>query len=153
MDSTVLLAILLAVAGTAMATLLIQWLVKHTKMRVQAQQDFAVAMKDLTKVVGVLADVPKMIAGHAAAAGAMVVEVSKLREAVVQFSKIVTRPEPTPGEPPTSFVAYADENKADEAFLITQKWAEDPTQTFEQVKRAAEEELARRDSMPSPSME
>jgi hypothetical protein len=153
MNSSILLAVLATAMATAIATLLIPWFVRQTKARIAAQQEFAAAMKELSATVKVLADVPKMIAGHAAAAGAMALEVGKLREAVEQFSKLITKPEETKPGPDSSFVSYPNEGEADKAFLITTKWAEDPTQTYDQVKRAAEEELARRDSMPSVSME
>jgi hypothetical protein len=158
MNSTVVISILASILGTAAITLLIPWLVKQTKARIKAQQDFATAMQELTRVVTVLADVPKMIAGHAAAAGAMATEVGKLREAVTQFSKLITKPEPEASRTENaSFVAYAQEESADKAFQVAELWAEAAAQgktpTIEELSRKVDEENQRQASMPSVSME
>ena len=157
MNSTVIIAILASTLGTAAATLLIPWIVRHAKAKIKAEQDFAAAMEKLVQVVTVLADVPKMIAGHAAAAGAMATEIGKLREAVTQFSKLVMKPEPDRVEPASSFVAYADEEKADNSYRVAELWAEAASQgrtpTIEELNRKADEENQRAASMPSVSME
>ena len=158
MNSTAIIVMLVSILGTATATLLIPWLVKQSKARIAAQQDFATAMKGLTNVVTVLADVPKMIAGHAAAAGTMAVEIGKLREAIGQFVKVVVKPEPEPDRAQqAAFVDYAQEDKGDRAYQVAELWAEAAAQgktpTIEELSRKVDEENQRQASMPSVSME
>ncbi len=158
MNSTVVIAILVSILGTAVFTLLIPWYLRYAKARIKAQEDFAAAMEKLVTVVTVLADVPKMIAGHAAAAGAMAVEVGKLREAVTQFSKLVMKPEPEPDRAQqAAFVDYAQEDKGDRAYQVAELWAEAAAQgktpTIEELSRKVDEENQRQASMPSVSME
>jgi hypothetical protein len=158
MNSTVVIAILMSALGTTCVTLLVPWFVKQSKARIKSQQDFAAAMEKLVTVVTVLADVPKMIAGHAAAAGAMAMEVGKLREAIGQFVKVVMKPEPEPDRAQqAAFVDYAQEDKGDRAYQVAELWAEAAAQgktpTIEELSRKVDEENQRAASMPSVSME
>ena len=156
----IVLTVLATAVGTAVATLLIPWFVRQTKARIAAQQEFAAAMKELSATVKVLADVPKMIAGHAAAAGAMALEIGKLREAVSQFKTLVMKPDTEPGPgaaEPLSFVSHSDEASADRAYRVAELWAEaaanGETPSVETLNRKAQEEIDRQSSMPSVSME
>ena len=148
----VLCSVFATASAMTLAVVIVPWFIRQAKARIAAQEEFTKAIKDLSRVADILATVPKMIAGHAAAAGAMASEVGKMREAVETFVSTVLRPDAKEKDE-GSFVAPANEADADKLFLIAQKWAENPDKDAEIIEQMADDELARRAGMPNISME
>jgi hypothetical protein len=156
MTSTIVISVLCAIIGTSFATLFIPWLVRQTRERIEAQNRFAKAMEGLTETVGILKDIPKMIAGHAAAAGAMAISVDKIRDSVEKFAALVTKPEDDDRKK-VAFIEYPKEENADKQFLVSELWAAElskgNTPSAERIEQMAQEQLDKQASQPYVAFE
>ena len=106
------------------------------------------AVETLSSVAKDLSDIPKLIAGHGNAAGAIAIEVAKLRDSIDRFVGVVVKPRET-----EAGVDYTKEEDASLHWEVAQVLAEDPSVGIERAKEIAEGRIAEQVALPHLGME
>ena len=124
------------------------FLYRSRKKQIEVQERFCESVERLSKVTEALADIPKLIAGHGAAAGAIAVEVAKFRDSVDRFSGLIKRPDER-----ESSVDYTKVEDANKVWEVTQILAENPEIGLDRARELAEERLSQEGALPHLGME
>ena len=124
------------------------WMYRSRKKQIEVQEQFCKAVETLSSVAKDLSDIPKLIAGHGNAAGAIAIEVAKLRDSIDRFVGVVVKPRET-----EAGVDYTKEEDASLHWEVAQVLAEDPSVGIERAKEIAEGRIAEQAALPHLGME